>query len=295
MFRASRQITNCVSFGVRALAFVLLLAAYWIPVRVAHAQPNDEPIIYQYAVKVLCSPDFGSPTQGLIAARYMTSVTVHRPVDDFGNGNIVLWAIFTPSQGDGRRQHTMSLPASPFNATDLDCQFLADHFGTGGRLVPSGEGYLIIQSATVLDVSAVYTSEVIQNRQSKGVNIDIEVFEPTIIYDLPELVLSRVTPQVMCQNPAVSCTLTVNVAVANTSDTHINHAFDLSIRITGQPERVITVSRGLQAGSTTIYIETFTLDHALCQRQGCQLWVTVDSGRIVIEADESNNLYVAGI
>ena len=97
--------------------------------------------------------------------------------------------------------------------------------------------------------------------------------------------------QVSCPGGAGTCVTTVNFTVTNASSTAIATAFDVLVQADPGVSKTITIS-GLAAGASS------TLSQALgpdgnCFDPDCTVKVTVDSGNVVVESNEANNVATA--
>jgi hypothetical protein len=187
---------------------------------------------------------------------------------------------------------------------------MAREFGLDGQQVPGGKGFLVIQSDQNLDVVAVYTVEQLVGPNTKlpdtkeeadatvrratgiGLGIDVEYIQPKIaqvVLGNPDLTVMIVgSPTVVCPGGGGTCTVTVNFDVKNNSTVDVTGSFDVLIVANGVPSKTITVP-GLAAGANQNFSETLGPGNN-CYSPDCFVHVTVDSGNVILESDETNNV-----
>jgi hypothetical protein len=160
--KVQRSLVLC---GVASsLASVLLIGAS------AAAQPAPAPSAsrypFQYAAKVLCTaniPGTSQTTPSLLPGVYQTVVNVHNP-----NGQTAkLRKKIALLSGEISTFVAGSL--KPDQATAVDCEEVARGFGI--TPIHGVEGFLVVESALSLDVTAVYTAG---KRGGEVESIDVE-------------------------------------------------------------------------------------------------------------------------
>ena len=155
--------TSVVRFAILASLAVALSA---VPAPAA-AQAAANPIIYQYAVKVVCGTvsTFEGAEIGYVSGRYQTAINVHNP-----SGETITFdkhlSIALPFQKAGPRAPRRIGTLATDESLQIECReimsslvpagFLGDCLAT--NLICTVEGFLIIRSLVELDVVAVYTA-----------------------------------------------------------------------------------------------------------------------------------------
>jgi hypothetical protein len=292
-----------------------VLALAGLPSAGAHTKPSvsaqQQTNIYMYAVKIVCVPDLGKADPALVPAMYRTAVNVHNPWPQ--PAKITKWLTLSPPQGEpaitGDR---ISETLESYQAFDVDCVHMATKFGLQGQKVPGGKGFLIIQSDQDLDVVGVYTSEQLVGAKTGlatedsaegfkqaairatgvGLGLDIEYIQPKIapvVSQNPDLTVRITSPTtVVCPNGPGSCMVTVNFEIMNTSAVDVTNAFEVLIEADLVPFKTISVS-GLGAGASQSFSEALGPGNN-CFDPDCTVKVSVDSGNVIPESDEANNI-----
>jgi hypothetical protein len=115
----------------------------------------------------------------------------------------------------------------------------------------------------------------------------------TEIMPQPDLTVTLGTPSVAvsCPTGGGSCITTVNFTVTNTSATPVTASFAVLIQTDPAQSKTITVG-GIGAGVSLSFSEPVGPD-GNCFDPDCTITVTVDSGNVVAESNESNNVATA--
>jgi hypothetical protein len=264
-----------------------------------------------YAVKIVCVPTLGRAAPALVPGVYRTAVNVHNPWPE--TANIVKWLTLSPPQGEpaiiGDR---ITETLEPYQAFDIDCVHMAKDFGLRGEKVPGGKGFLIIQSDQNLDVVGVYTAEELagtttsltgdesdeelekthQAAAGVGLGMDVEYIQPKIsqiiLQDTDLTVRITSAPTVDCPNGPGSCMVKVNFEILNISTVAVTNTFEVLVEAEEVLSKTIAVS-GLGAGASQSFSEILGPGNN-CFNPDCTIRVTVDSGNVISEADETNNV-----
>lgn len=126
---------------------------------------------YTYSPKFVCAPEVGPIGDAFFPQDYRTVVNVHNPHSM--NVTFVKKAVIALSQNDPLRGNISRLveeTLEPDQALSINCRDILDLFHN--RQSPLGDGFVVLNSNHMLDVSAVYTT-----RES----IDVENILPTTI------------------------------------------------------------------------------------------------------------------
>jgi hypothetical protein len=144
----------------RSLVIATLIVGASVLAPVA-AVGQQAPVLY--AVKFICGK---SPGKIVAPGVYFTAVNVHNPTER-GIAFKKKFAIALPSEKPGRVSKLFEAKLGPDQALEIDCPDIARLTDT-----PPGEfvkGFVVLESATELDVVAVYTAS--------GRTEDVQVLE----------------------------------------------------------------------------------------------------------------------
>ena len=271
MRRLSRFLSLILSVGV--LPFVL-------PGATVIAQTQES--AFEYVAKVVC----GTRDRNHRVV-FATSVNIHNP----GPGDTKLFKklalTFPPGKqqpGDIRRLGEDAL--KPDQALQTDCADIAERAFGGTFPTPYIEGFVVIQSATSLDVTAVYTASGRDNT-----SIDVEQIRerqrrttPPPLADLLPVPDASGTFCVRRNDQLFVTIRNQGAAAAGPSTTAVDFgAFGIATAATP----------GLAAGASTTL--TFTIPtNPNCFNPDCEFRIIADSALVVPESDETNNI-AAGV
>lgn len=141
------------------LLFVFLLA----PPSLAQEVPT-----FQYAAKFICGAAEG---HHVAPGKYFTAVNVHNPVLSASGFR---WKVATALSlgAEGIVSHFVDAKLKPDGALEIDCPYIFRLLRTTSGFA---KGFVVIESATELDVTAVYTAA---GRTERVETIDVERIPP---------------------------------------------------------------------------------------------------------------------
>lgn len=145
--------------------------------------PSDQ--VFQYSVKLACVPGLGGAGKSLTPkSMYRTTVNILNPSQE--PAPLTKWVVLSPLEPATRSPSTpVSEALGPYEAFQVHCD---EAKALLGQMAPvsGGEGWLILQSPTELDVAAVYTARrVTANKNGTGLSIDVEYIQPRLVHPVP--------------------------------------------------------------------------------------------------------------
>jgi CARDB protein len=116
----------------------------------------------------------------------------------------------------------------------------------------------------------------------------VEVDEAGCPLGQPDLII-EIPPDLPATDCISGCVMTVQFTVTNIGDGNVTTNFDVSGQATQMGAASTTISGGLAAGASVSGSLTFGPTPASCFQPDCSVTLTVDSGDVVPESDETNN------
>jgi len=266
--------------------FLFVTGAFVTGARPAVAQER-----FEYAAKVVCGIQKDPKDLRLARGLYATTVNVHNP--SAGPARIMkkLALTFPPGNqkpGEIRRLAEDTLESD--QALETDCMDIRTRAFNGVFPTPYIEGFVVIQSPTSLDVTAVYTTARLSQSASGVDHTSIDVVQ---VHErrgggggqLPDLVPVPSPAGGFCVRHGDQLLVTVRnqgAAAAGPSTTRVDFgAF-------GSPTQP---TPPLAPGASTVL--TFTIPTSPnCFNPDCEFKITVDSAGVVTESDEANNVAI---
>lgn len=157
----------------RGTMVLLVLASLVVP---AGPMPRAQELEYEYAAKIVCGVQRDPRDMRLTRGFYATTINVHNP----GSGEAKLFkklALTIPPGGQqpGDIRRIAEDVLKPDQALATDCVDIVRR-AFGGKLpAPFIEGFVVFQSATPLDVTAVYTTASLDANLNAGQHSGIHV------------------------------------------------------------------------------------------------------------------------
>ncbi|MCZ6605416.1 MAG: S8 family serine peptidase [Alphaproteobacteria bacterium] len=258
--------------------------------------PREEPTGFEYAAKLVCGIQKDPERLMLVRGVYGTTINIHNP----NNNSIVFTkklALTVPPgfQKPGKVIRISKDKLGPDEALAVDCDDLRKRLG--GFPTPVIEGFIVLQSKSSLDVTAVYTTAALDRygRIGDHSGIHVEQIKERLRgdsggqADLTVKDIDLSTLKVDCPTGGGSCVTTVEVTIENIG-TGATGPFNT--RNTLDPAGSVNVDEatpGLAPGEPKTYPVT-TPPGGNCFDPDCTICVRVDNNNEVPESDEGNNL-----
>lgn len=252
---------------------------------------------YEYAVKLVCGYQKDPESLKLVRGQYATAINIHNP-NDSSIEFFKKLALTDPPGGQrpGKILEIGTDKLGPDQALETDCVDIQRRLFPQGFPAPFIKGFVVLQSKTPLDVTAVYTAANLSTRDV--ISIDVEQVRErlkaggggTTPGQLADLVVKEIdlnTLSETCPGGAGTCVTTVRFTVANIGAAN---AGPFDSKVVFDPGKVDTVPEplGLGAGLSRAFSATSPVGGS-CFDPDCTICVTVDSGNTVPESDETNN------
>jgi DNA-binding beta-propeller fold protein YncE len=248
---------------------------------------------YTYSAKFLCVPEVGPEGEALSPGRYRTVINLHNPHDEAVRfrKKAVIARVEGEERGEISELEDDELGAD--EAMSITCASIAARFPGGA---PVGDGFVVLKSNELLDVTAVYTSrdgldvETVvptdareeEDEPGDDDTLDDDRERPDLNIELPER--TRVT----CPEGQGSCVHTVTVAVENLSAEDVADPFDVRVDLNMSLTATETINELGAGDSTVLQIEVGPgID---CYAPNCVTRAEVDPDDEVEETDETNNI-----
>jgi hypothetical protein len=248
---------------------------------------------YTYSAKFLCVPEVGPEGDALSPGRYRTVINIHNPHEEAVRfrKKAVIARVEGEERGEISELEDDELGAD--EAMSITCASIAARFPGGA---PVGDGFVVLKSNELLDVTAVYTSrdgldvETVvptdareeEDEPGDDDTPDDDRERPDLTIELPER--TRVT----CPEGQGSCVHTVTVEVENPSAEDVADPFDVRVDLNMSLTATETIN-GLGAGDSTVL--QFEVGPGVnCFAPNCVTRAEVDPNDEVEETDETNNI-----
>jgi hypothetical protein len=129
---------------------------------------------YSYAAKLVCGVQEDREDLRLTVGRYATTINIHNPGPEPARFTKTLALTFPPrEQAPGEVTPIAEDTLDAEHALAADCADIRERLYPNGWPAPYVEGFVLIRSATSLDVVAVYTKSALEP-EAGGVSIDVE-------------------------------------------------------------------------------------------------------------------------
>ncbi len=257
--------------------------------------------ITEYTAKVVCGLQRDPKNLRLVRGAYGTAINILNPGKQPAKFKKKLALTFPPDeQKPGKVLDIAVDKLGPEQALEVDCMDIQR------KLFPQGfpskyiKGFVIIQSDSPLNVTAVYTAAGLdkKDRVTSVTSIDVERIpeqkqdeEPLPPTDqCPDLVVSEIgKPSVKCRWWKGTCETKVSVTITNTGNAAAG-SFNVKAKFDPNQSVVVnqTVTGGLASGAEQSITIT-TPPGGNCFDPDCTIAVTADSNNEVEECDEANN------
>jgi hypothetical protein len=252
---------------------------------------------FEYAVKLVCGIQKDEESLKLVRGQYATAINIHNPneapVEFFKK------LALTDPPGGQRPGEILEIGTDklrPDQALETDCIDIQRRLFPNGFPSPFVKGFVVLQSKAPLDVTAVYTAANLSAREV--ISIDVEQVRerlkagggPPTPGPLPDLVVKDIDLNSLvetCPGGPGTCVTKVRFTVANIGAAN---AGPFDSRVVFDPGKVDSVPEavGLGAGMSKAFSATSPAGGS-CFDPDCTVCVTVDSGNVVVESDETNN------
>jgi hypothetical protein len=142
---------------------VFLACPFMLPTLVIAQEPVVMPSTFKfhYAAKFLCTPNIpftSAATPSVLPGNYLTVINIHNPNSGTVRFRKKIALTFPPGgQKPGQGSNFIDDQLAPDAALSVDCQRIKSGF-FGFTVIHGVEGFLVIESARSLDVTAVYTA-----------------------------------------------------------------------------------------------------------------------------------------
>lgn len=261
--------------------------------------PPEQRARYEYAAKLICGLQKDPRDMRLARGFYATAINIHNPDREPALLRKKLALTFPPEeQRPGKVLPIAEDKLGYDEALETDCLDIQRRLFPNGFPTPYIKGFVVVQSDTSLDVTAVYTSTALTERGEPGPHssIDVEqirerVHEPEQPPpgQCPDLVVRNIgPPSVSCPSGSGSCVTKVEVTVANTGTAGAGPFQLRTVLDPAQSVIVDTNSTGLAAGLDQSF-GIVTPPGGNCFDPDCTITATADSTSTVTECDETNN------
>lgn len=267
-----------------AMALVVL-ASVIVP---AGPVPQAQELEYEYAAKIVCGVQRDPKEMRLARGFYATTINVHNP--NAGEAKLFKKLALTIPPGEQRPGDIKRIAEDvlkPDQALATDCMDILRRAFGGKFPTPYIEGFVVIQSATPLDVTAVYTTAAIDRTltatQHSGIHVEQIRERRRGQAGLADLIPVPNAQGGFCNRQGGQLLVTVRnqgVGPAGPSSTRVDFA-------TGGSQSAPTPA--LAPGASTQVAVTIPTNPN-CFSPDCRFRITVDAALQVTESNEANNV-----
>jgi len=287
---SSLAATRARSWAERLLALAMLLATS--AAALAQEPPVPAPpdsFKFEYAAKIVCGVQSDAKGMRLAKGLYATTVNIHNPNQQPARFFKKLALTFPPPEQRPGKVYAISYDVLRYDeALKVDCEDIQR------RLFPNGfpapyyiEGFVVLQSDQSLDVTAVYSTAVVdkKGRAIEHSSIDVEQIHERKRGDTGTPCLADLIP---VADPAGSyCKRLNGNLVVTVKNQGLCAAGESKTKIDFMSHGAITLpTPALAAGASTNL--TVNLPGG-CFDPDCEFRITVDDGDAVPESNETNN------
>jgi hypothetical protein len=244
---------------------------------------------FEYAAKIACGTQKDPADLRLARGLYATTINIHNPSERPARLTKKLALTYPPgSQRRGEIKRIGTDEFGPDEALETDCNDILRRVFGGTFPTPYFEGFVIIQSRTSLDVTAVYSTASLERTQGglAHSSIDVEQIRERrrrADGNLPDLIPVPDPARGFCVRDGDKLRVTVRnqgSAPAGPSTTTLDFG---AFGTQSQP------TPALAAGASAVVIFTIPTNPN-CFDPNCEFRITVDSAGVVTESDEGNNV-----
>jgi hypothetical protein len=296
---ASRRIPLLAAAFVVAFAAIAAAASGPRPFLAAAAAPEAPAAPqegFEYVAKIVCGAQEDPKDMRLARGFYATTINVHNPNPETARFFKKLALTIPP--GDQRPGQVLPIANDVLKydeALAVDCEDVSRRLFGGSLPGPFIEGYIVIQSASSLDVTGVYTTATVRDGMAdEHSSMHVEQIRERAPRNTPPPGLPDLTVQdivitgVSCPGGPGTCVTQARVTIANLNPTPATAFNTRSVFDPAQSVVVNTPFAGL-GGTTSNSFTVTTPPGGNCFDPDCTICVTVDSGNTVAETNEGNN------
>ena len=248
---------------------------------------------FEYTAKFVCGVESNPETHALLAGRYGSVVNIHNPQGETVYAFAKLAMAIPPGEFKAGSVHSIDLAELDYDeAAAVDCNFVREKVFGGQLPAEVIDGFLVIQTARSVDVSAVYTRSALQYETERG-SVDIErVAEREFSPPPPK---ADLTPEILALDivcaTGLNCKTSIRYQVENIGD---EDADPFSTRFVLEPGRAEVGTdpwpEGLEA--QTAEIRSIGLTTAASELASAEkICIEADQpANNVDESDEDNNI-----
>jgi len=252
-----------------------------------------EEVIDEHAAKLVCGLQRDPKNLRLVRGLYGTAINIHNPGEQSVKFKKKLALTFPPDEQKPGKVYDIAVDnLGPDQALEVDCMDIQRKLFPRGFPKAYIKGFVLIQSDSPLNVTAVYTAAGLdkKNRVTSVTSIDVEKITST--KQCPDLVVSEIgTPVVECRGFLWwrTCTTMVDYTITNTGNAA---AGAFTVKAIFDPSQSVVVdqlvSDELAAGAEQS-ITISTPADGNCYDPDCTVSVTADSNKDIEECNETNN------
>ena len=257
--------------------------------------------ITEYAAKLVCGPQHDPKNLRLVRGLYGTAINIHNPGEQPTTFKKKLALTFPPDEQKPGKVYDIALDKlGPGEALEVDCMDIKRKLFPDGFPQAYIKGFVIIQSDSPLNVTAVYTAAGLDKKDhvTSVTSIDVEKIpgqnkgeNRPHSEQCPDLVVSEIgKPVVECRGWFWrTCATTVDYTIVNIGNAA---AGPFTVKAIFDPSQSVIVNKlisgGLAAGAEQSITITTPGDGS-CFDPDCTISVTADSNNDVEECNEANN------
>jgi len=242
---------------------------------------------FSYAAKIVCGLQRDPKDMRLARGFYATTINIHNPGDDAAKFFKKLALSFPPEeQKPGKIFRISEDTLKPDEALKVDCNDIRRRLFPNGFPTPYIEGFVVIESAQSLDVTAVYSTAALDKDGNVTTHSGIDVEQinerkrKETTRELPDLIPVPVNGGFCRLTPDGKLIVTVKNQGAGP-------AGPSTTQVSFNSGSVSLPTPALAPGAS---IDLFFQVPAGCFRPDCGFRITVDAASVVIETNEANNV-----
>lgn len=242
---------------------------------------------FSYAAKIVCGLQKDPKDMRLARGFYATTINIHNPGDEAAKFFKKLALSFPPEeQRPGKILRISEDTLKPDEALKVDCNDIQRRLFPNGFPTPYIEGFVIIESAKSLDVTAVYSTASLdkEGNVTTHSSIDVEQIKERRMKEQsreqPDLIPVPGPQGSFCQGSGGKLLVVVKnqgAGHAGPSTTEVDF---------GRFGKFSQPTQGLAPGDSA---QLFFAMPAGCFSPDCSFRITVDVTSLVIETNEANN------
>lgn len=260
--------------------------------------PDDQAMQFEYVAKMICGLQPDPRNMQLVRGFYGTAINIRNPNDKRARIRKSIALTFPPkTEKPGEVVPIAKHAVPPGRALEVDCEDVRDEAFDGEFPSRYIKGFVVVESDSRLNVTAVYTAAALDPRDEVAsiASIDVEEIAASRARDkdepgaCPDLTIRDIgQPSVSCPGGGGTCVTKLTYAIANIGSADAGPFTSRAVLDPAQSVSVESMIAGLAAGDER-QVNVSTPPGGNCFDPDCTVEVAADVDDTVAECREDNN------